>query len=407
MEKAYDAIVIGAGPSGSFAAFHLARKGFRVAVFEEHTEVGIPSHCAGHLSLKGLKLYGLDRLSSPVVENAFRGATFFSPSGKAFSVRFDSPVTCVVNRSNFDRHVAEMAEKAGATYLLGARVDSLVVNEGVVEGLKVIFNGQSESYKSKIVIDAEGIASRFVRQAGLKPLATEAIVNGVEAEFADAHDLGFDSVDVYFGNKFAPGFYAWLIPKPDGRAKVGLGAKKVNPKKLLQKFVKEHPVVSTKLRGAKLLKTSYHPISLGGVISRAYSGGLLVVGDAASQVKPTTGGGVIFGMTCARIASKVAAASINANDSSSNFLRQYQIACEKILGFDNRIMLKMRGILDDLSDRQLNNLIGFCEHAGIGQSLRNFGDLDFQGRSLFSSLRSPKVLGALTYFLLEYLFGNI
>src|SRR5512136_1476193 len=102
MKEVGDAAVVGAGPTGSFAALKLAQSGLDVTVYEEHKEVGVPSHCAGHLSIEGMRRLGMCPLPSGIVENTYRGVVFHSPSDRRFVVRFDSPVTCAVNRVLFD-----------------------------------------------------------------------------------------------------------------------------------------------------------------------------------------------------------------------------------------------------------------------------------------------------------------
>src|SRR5512137_1842668 len=125
MKNVPDAVVVGGGPVGSHAALKLAQRGIKVTVFEEHNQIGFPSHCAGHISIKGLADLGLLPLPKEVVENAFYGACFYSPNGNRFSVRFQSPVTYAVNRALFDKQLADKATDAGAEYRLGSRVESL------------------------------------------------------------------------------------------------------------------------------------------------------------------------------------------------------------------------------------------------------------------------------------------
>ena len=101
----------------------------------------------------------------------------------------------------------------------------------------------------------------------------------------------------------------------------------------------KHPVASKQLGKAKITQVGYHAITLGGPINRTYADGFLAVGDCASQVKPTTGGGVIFGLTCAKIAAEVASQAIKQGDVSSNFLQNYQKRCNDLLSFDFLVML--------------------------------------------------------------------
>ncbi|MEM3626901.1 MAG: NAD(P)/FAD-dependent oxidoreductase, partial [Candidatus Bathyarchaeia archaeon] len=265
-------IVVGGGPCGSFTALNLARAGISVTVFEEHGEIGTPSHCAGHLSIKGLKALGLYPPPTEVVENIFYGAIFHSPKGREFSVRFPSPVTCVVNRALFDRHIAEKAKEKGARYYLETQVKSLIIKDDFVKGV-VIEKKDTGMHKflGEIIVDAEGVSSKILRQTGLPTLDRHMLVNAVQAEVEDVRDAEPDMVEVFFGRSYAPGFYAWLIPKGNDKAKVGLAAKAVNPKEFLQKFMLKHPVASKKLRTAKIIKTSFHPITLGGPITKTYS----------------------------------------------------------------------------------------------------------------------------------------
>jgi digeranylgeranylglycerophospholipid reductase len=407
MKEAADVIVVGGGPSGSFAALKLARLGVNVRLYEEHSEIGLPSHCAGHLNIRGLKRLGIHPLPVEIVENTFRGAAFYSPTGRRFLVRLASPVTCAVDRALFDKYLAERAQDAGAEYCLDSRVESLMLKEGIVKGVTIRQHGKTENRPAKIVIDAEGVSSRILRQTGLRGPSQRMLVNGVEAEAENVRDTQLETVEVFLGADYAPGFYAWLIPKKDGKAKVGLAAKGRNPKELLKKLVVKHPVASRKLVKAKIDKIMVHPITLGGPIPKAYSNGFLTVGDAASQVKSTTGGGVIFGMTCAAVAAEVAYEAICQDDFSSKSLSAYGRRCDETLGFDANMMVRMRKTLDALSDRRLEALIGSCTKLALNKTLRKVEDIDFQGRTLFRLLRSPRALAALSYFFLTGFFANL
>jgi len=407
MKNLSDVIVVGGGPCGSFTAFNLAKQGANVTVFEEHGEIGVPSHCPGHLSIKGLKRLGLYPLPEEIVENTFYGAIFHSPKGKSFSVRFSQPVTCVVNRVLFDKYIAEMAEDAGVQYRLNSRVESLIIEDGFVKGVSIKQDGtKKEKSSAKIVIDAEGISSRILRLAGLSGIKRRMLVNGVQAEVENVKDTESDMVEVFLGRDYAMGFYAWLIPKDDGKTKVGLATKTGNPKELLRRFMLKHPVASKKLRTAKILQIEFHPLTLGGIIPKTYSNGFLAVGDVASQVKPTTGGGIIFGMTCARVAAEVAYEALSQNDFSSEFLSAYQRRFKEILGFDVKVMLKIRKALDAMSDKKVDDAISLCTKLNLDKSLQNVKDIDFQGQSILRLLPNPRMLTALFYFFFLYLSAN-
>lgn len=400
-------VVVGGGPAGSSFAYELAKRGVSVSVFEEHPQVGVPSHCAGHLSIRSLKSLGLYPLPDGIVENEFSGANFYSPSGTKFAVHLVNPVTCAVNRALFDKYLAEKAQTAGARYFFGSHVSSLLIQNGFVEGITVTQDRKVETQiPAKLVVDTEGISSRLTRQAGLPTPKREGLVYAVEAEVENVQNTEEHAVEVYVGNKYASGFYAWLIPRLDGTAKVGLATRSGNPKEFLHRFMHKHPVASKQLGNAKVSQMTFHAITLGGPVSKAYGNGFLAVGDCASQVKSTTGGGVVFSVTCAKFAAEVANQALREGDVSAEFLRSYQKRVDGALGFDVRVMLKIREFLNKLSDEQMDKALRFAARTGLGGALRDVDEIDFQGRTLFTILKKPSAYAALVYFASLYLSAN-
>jgi len=391
-----DVTIVGAGPAGSFAALTAAELGVEVILCEEHERVGLPSHCPGHISIRGLEKLGL-RVPENIIENRITGAVFYSPSGNEFRVRLTSPVTYVINRRMFDEHLAQLAEKAGAKLLLGKRVEKLLVNKNSVHGVSVK-NGQR--LDSKIVIDAEGCASTLLKQMGLQTFDRSLVVSAVNAQADRAKGLEDDTAEVYLGQKHAPGLYAWIIPKKDGSAKVGLATKTGNPREHLKHFLNKHPVASMKLKFSDIKNSSYHLIPLGGPIPKTYHNGLLIVGDTASHVKPTTGGGVVMGLTCAKIAGETAYQAMQQDDFSEGFLIRYQQRWQKAIAFDMGVMRRIRLMLNRLSDPQLDKIVSLCSELRLDGALQGFKDLDFQGRALLPVLRSPSALTVAFYFFL-------
>ena len=402
-----DAVIAGGGPVGSYLALNLARHGVKATVYEEHPEIGLPSHCAGHISIRSLKSFGLYPLPEEIVENNFSVANFYSPRGTKFSLHLSCPVTTAINRARFDQYLAKQAEAAGAEFVLSSRVQSLLFQSGCVNGVNVkLADGRDEEINSRIVFDAEGISSRLLRQAGLTPLKPSGLVYAVETEIDNVQGIEQNAVEVYFGKSYAPGFYGWLIPRPDGTAKLGLATNTGNPRDYLKRLMTKHPVAKNQFVKAKITKISYHAISLGGPISKSYADGFLAVGDCASHVKPTTGGGVIFGLTCAREAAEVASKALKTNDVSSNVLQEYQKRCNELLNFDIKVMLRLRRFLDSLSDEKLDEMLRVCRQLGVDKALSGVTEIDFQGRMLLNVAPKPAVIAALVYFGLLYLSAN-
>ena len=398
MNKNPDIIVVGGGPCGSYSAYTAAKKGAEVAVCEEHEEVGAPRHCAGHLNISSLRRLGL-HLPRGALENKIRGAVFYPPKGKEFVLRCRAPVTYVVNREIFDKHIFDLAVKAGANYRFKSRVKSLIFDSGSVKGIAL----GEEKLKANIVIDAEGCSSALLKKTGLKGLESSMIARGIQAEVDGVEGVDEDMVEVYFGRNVAPRFFAWIIPRKDGSAKVGLATRTSNPRDYLQRFMQNHPVASEKLKKSRTSYTSVHPIPMEGPLPKTYSGGFLAVGDAASQVKPTTGGGVIFGLTCAQIAGEVACEAVEKHDFSDGFLSRYQNRWKQQIGFELVAMLQLRKMLDSLPDKRIDELFSLCRRLNVDSVLEKVGDLDFQGRTLVSMVRYPGAAAVISYFLFSWL----
>jgi digeranylgeranylglycerophospholipid reductase len=393
-----DVAVIGAGPSGSFSALFAAESGAKVTVFEEHPTIGSPTHCAGHVSLSGLKQLGLE-LPSSIVENTFRSAVFFSPSGKRFSVRFPSPVTCAVNRRLLDQHLANIASSKGAQFLLSSRAKPIVERQNREKGLIIDVQGETEKITPSLIIDAEGISSTILKNEGLKPFNDMMVVKAVSAELDGIRDIENDSVEVYFGREFADEFYAWIIPKRDGTARIGLGTKSGNPKRCLERFKNNHSIARYKMRKSQFTRITYHSIPLGGPIPKTCANGFLVIGDAASQVKPTTGGGIVKGLTCAKIAGQVAASCVRDGTFSGKFLKRYEDQWKQGIQFDMRMLLSARKLLNRLSDREMDKVFDIANKLRLQESLIQVKNLDFSKKELIRLAKSPPALATLACFL--------
>ena len=398
MKTYADIVVVGGGPCGSYVAYTAAKLGAKVVVCEEHKEVGTPNHCAGHLNISSLRELGI-HLPQDAIENQIKGALFISKSGKRFVLRCHNPVTYVVNRELFDKHLADLATKAGVEYRFKSRVKSLLFDSGYVRGVTL----GGDKIKANIIVDAEGCSSAILKQTGLRGIRAWSTLRGIQAEVDGLESVDEDMVEVYLGQEIAPDFFAWIIPRKNGTAKVGLATSIGNPYHYLRNFMEKHPVASKKLNNSRITGISVHPIPVAGPLPKTYSNGFLAVGDAASQVKATTGGGVIIGLICARTAGEVAYEAIKNSNFSDAFLSRYQQKWRRLVGFDLSAMLRMRKMLNSLSETETDNIIELGNKLGIDQTLKKFGNLDFQGRSLLPMIKYPGILAVIGYFLFSWL----
>lgn len=374
--------VIGAGPTGLIAAREASLRGAEVFVFEEHNEIGLPCHCAGLLSVEGLHNIGVPP-HGDYVQNKIKGACFYSPSNLSFTVERRDYVAYVVNRRMLDCFLAEQALKSGSHIKLNSRVQSVKRDEWWVLNI----NGR-DYFRAKLLIDAEGALPRVLKTAGLKPLEKNDFLNGLQVDISGVK-VDPEHVEVHLGRGAAPGFFGWVIPLNDREARVGLACKNSNLKGLLFSFIKKR---FGGFEGVNM--RSFHSgfIITCGPIEKTYSDGLMVVGDAAGQVKPISGGGVVFGGICASIAGRLASEAIKHNRLEGKFLKTYEDEWKARFGREFKVALLARKILNRLSDRDIDRIFSIIIEEGIHDEVSAGGDMDFQGASILKIMEKRRVL---------------
>ncbi len=385
-----DLAIVGCGVSGATAACAAAQNGLTVSILEEHPRVGDPSHCSGHVGILAFKRFA-PKIPNKIVENEIKGAVLYPPSEKPLTLHRSKPVTWVLNRAEFDRHLASLAIKSGANLHVNSRVESFQRSDREMLRLKV--GGAKPSEVScKMLIDASGCSASISKYVGLVKPGRGILVNSAQFDVENLTDVDEEFVEVYFGQSFAPGFFGWIIPRNDGSAKVGIAVGgRANVRQCFEHFVSKHPIVSAKLKHAKpTAGPMYHPIPVGGASGRTYADGILTVGDAASQVKPTTGGGIVFGLACGRIAGETAARAIREGVTSASHLKDYETRWRRLIGFDLRAMSWLRRLLYRLPDRNLDRIFRISGELRADEILNRTADIDFQGRTLVSLGRDPR-----------------
>jgi digeranylgeranylglycerophospholipid reductase len=376
-------IVVGAGVAGNHAALEGAKNGSKVLLLEEHPQVGIPSHCSGVVSLKGLSLLGVEPQPT-FSQRMIQGAVFYPPKGEPVEIRTKQPVAVIINRAKFDQYVAKNAVAAGVELHPKSRVSKFQRHS---DGKVSVTVQDGPSFKGSIVIDASGAGSRLPEQAGLQTPDWTQLLPGLQYELGETSKQG-DLVELFFGSHRAPGFFAWSIPTGDYSARVGLASRKANVKKLLDDLVKEYwpkSIVEATKSGSVLVS---------GPIDKCWSENFLVVGDAASQVKQTTGGGIIIGGYSGILAGRAAAnAAKTAPEARWKILMQYDRDWRDKFGSDLRRMGIAHKLLAGLSDETLNQLFeGVKEYL---PEIQDFADMDFQGEIISRMMRKKKFVALL------------
>ncbi|PKK85589.1 MAG: NAD(P)/FAD-dependent oxidoreductase [Thermoplasmata archaeon HGW-Thermoplasmata-1] len=374
----YDVVVAGAGPAGSVTARELARRGFSVLLCEEHPVVGEPVQCAGLVSPRTLSENGIGP-SDPLVQNTLTGADIVFPGGRCITIDAKEPRAYAINRSRFDRILAERAAEAGAELVCDCKFVDARRRESV-KGLEVLLlDGKKEaSVNCRLLVGADGPSS-LVRRTFSLPEPAE-FVRGYEAEYEGTSFDAPNRVTVLFGNRVAPGFFAWAIPvsKEGDTARIGLcigkGAKGT-PKSFFEGLI-EHSALTPHIRDAAAIGAIAGKIPLG-PLRRSTADNAALVGDAAAQVKPTSGGGVYTATLCAKLCAEACAEALSSGDLSKKSLGRYHSLWSKSIGKELGRGMAMRMVFRNLGDRSLDALGRSLDDPGILDTINAYGDIDY------------------------------
>ena len=402
--KKHEVIVVGGGPAGLLSAKAAAEYGRDVLLLESKDEIGKYEHCAGLLSIEGLNKLGLSNLPKDIIQNDnITGARLYSPSGKMIKVNKSSTTACVVDRAKFNIHLSALAEKKGVKI----QTSSKVKNIGREEGSLILKLGKQHSFtsiQSRVAVLAEGRFPSLNRQLGLPSPSRDKIVFTSMYMMSEVEDINPKMVELYQARRFAPGFFSWIIPIDETSAKVGLGSSNRPAFEYLDDFIKKHPIAKEKLHNAKIERKMSGAIPLGSFIRKTYTKGVLVVGDAASQTKPTTGGGVILGGIAAQIAGKVASDAIEKNDVTAKFLSKYEKLWRKEMKRNLTIMKHVRFYLNSLSSKEIESFFKKVDTPKINNLISKFGDVDDQKAIVYKLALKFQLWPFLIKTGLKYLF---
>ena len=378
----FDVVVVGAGPAGSTTARELSRRGIRVLLLEEHERVGVPVHCAGLITGRALELA---EASPDLALNRIKGAFVHSPTGVVLTLGGDKVRALVIDRIGLDRELAEQAQEYGATLALGTRVVGMERVNGSVR-LHTQRNGYRSQLDAQLVIGADGVSSVVAGRNGTCKPPNAVAVMGAEVE-VDGLDEEF--VHVYLGRDVAPGWFGWLIPIDRKHARIGVGT--TQPGQDIHRLLSNLVSSKEQLRGARIVRTQ------GGLIPlvpprRSYADNVLLVGDAAGQVKPTSGGGIHPLMVASRLCARAAFRALRKDDFSRRTLSTYQRDWDAALGSEMERERLLRRLFATLTSEEVDAIIDTLRQEGFQRLLSRYGDIDLQS-SLFSHLFSAGLVG--------------
>ena len=348
-----DVAVIGGGPGGLHAATLLAGAGFDVTLFEEHQEIGLPVHCTGVLADDAFGEFGLSRTS---ILNALSTARFVSPAGFQFSYTTPSIEAHVVDRRLLDGTIARRAADAGVRLCAGRRVRNV---ESASDGMHIEIDG-TDPVHARAVVLASGANYGLQRRFGLGMPAVS--LNSAQLELPA---LRGGDVEVHFGSGTAPGGFAWTVPvaRPAGPfVRVGLMCEG-DASSFFRQFVNRvGPSWGIPLELVGEPRRRLLPLS---TLPRTFASRLLVVGDAAGLVKPTTGGGIYYSLLSAMLAAETLIPALHNNRLDAETLSVYQQRWRQRLGPEFQAQLALRMLAQRMSDADIDALFDLALTDGV------------------------------------------
>jgi digeranylgeranylglycerophospholipid reductase len=360
----YDVAIIGGGPVGSQVASKLAGMGHHAIVLEKKEKLTAPVCCTGIISRECVETFSIP---DSVVYRWVNSAHLFSPTMRRLYVWRDTPQVAILDRPAFTVLWANRAQESGVEFNYTSEVRRIQPGKKSV-AIDFLHYGEMQRVQARVVVIATGFGSWLLDSLELEGAGD--FVMGAQAE-VETKDI--DEVEVYFGNKIAPSFFAWLAPTINGKAMAGVLSRRNPPaylRNLLSRLVDESKIVSDDVSfiyGGVPLKP----------LPKTYRERTLVVGTAAGQVKPLTGGGIYFGLLCADIAANTLNRCLSADDLSADKLESYQRSWKRRLGRELRNSYWARRVFEKLDDHQLDRVFHIIETSGLIDELRQAEELSF------------------------------
>jgi digeranylgeranylglycerophospholipid reductase len=363
----WDAIVIGAGPAGCFTAMLIALSGFKVLILEEHREIGYPVQCAGLISPRAMELAGSDKSA---VLNNLTGLRVYSPLSALLNVESSSDLALAIDRVKFDQELAAKAENAGAVLIKGVKVDGI---ERIAGGFRLTVESKNKTISTKLLIGADGVDSSVGKWLRLSLHNPKAVMYAADAQLQCADT---SSMSIFLGQNLAPGWFGWMIPLDEKTCRVGTGYALVQPvyppQRYFQELVDQNPQI---FKDLKIIRYTGGIVPLG-KMPRIYSANAMLVGDAACQTKPISGGGIYLGLRGAQICAQTAVEALSEDNLSEARISSYQKFWEKEMEEERTSAMKLRESFLNFSDKDIDSVIRFLSKPKYHKLILKYGDID-------------------------------
>ncbi len=341
----------------------------------------MPSHCSGLISRRTLEEAGVEE---QIVANRVTGAYIHTAGGGALALGGGETRALVIDRVRLDELLCEQAQTNGAELLRARLVQAERENGGV--RLHCQRDGRDLQLSARLVLGADGAHSRVARTLGLSAPRERVYGLGIEGRLTVPRE---DFVHVFVGHRLAPSWFGWIIPTGGDGVRVGIGCDASDkPIYCYRRLADAFPRL---FRGMKVYRMYGGTIPLG-FAPRSYADNVLLVGDAAGQVKPFSGGGIYTGLVAGRHAAAAAAAALAADDTTAAGLRGYERAWKSEIGRELTRSSRIRRFGLGLSDSDVDRLVAALGHEALQPLIDRHADIDYPSRVILRLAHSLPAL---------------
>jgi digeranylgeranylglycerophospholipid reductase len=362
-----DVVIVGAGPAGSCCARELALRGFKTLLLEEHETVADKVLCTGIIGINAFQEFPLP---SETIVGPLGGMKVMSRYGTQLPYTPLQPIAYIVDKGAFNLALAAQATAAGALLYTATRAHDLIIDDQGVHLNATAAGGRPLRFHAPMAVLACGVHYQLTKKLGLGQ--PREFLQGAQTEVPWTLT---PCTEVHLNKELSPEAFAWIVPVHNGYTRVGvmcaqdaLGA--------LRRFLDP---LAPQWRERPDIHLGSKPISQI-PLRRTYTERVLVIGEAAGQVKATTGGGIYYGLLAARLAAETVSTAFVTGCFSAEQLCAYERAWKSLLGSELTLGLSFRKFYGWLGDRQTDVLLGYIAQNGLKDLIRRKANFDWHGQ---------------------------
>jgi len=383
--ESYDVCIIGASIAGNFLCYLISKLNLKIAIIEDHEEIGKPLQCAGIVSQK---LAHLIDLPQNIILNRVKVAKLVSPSGNNIKLSGNEE-PFIIDRIGLDNHFYDLTRKSpNVSYFLGERFKSFsYIKEKNQHG--ILITTSKRAIITKILVGCDGPLSVVGRQLKIRNNVISARQIRIKGNFNEKEAV------LHFNPAWKE-LFGWIVPEGNNVYRIGLASSR----KTMEKYNKFLKIIGINQETKISQQGGLIPY---GLMKRNAFNNVLLLGDAACQVKSTTGGGIVMLLTAAKYAAICIKKCFNKRDFSRTIIRTfYEKPCKAAIGRNLKIHYIIRLLIENFREKDYDAIFKILKAHQIEEQISIYGDMDFPRTLVSKLLRNSLVLK----FLLQFFIRN-